>query len=544
MRLGPLAIAAAAIVAAALVPTASIEAWITHPARVELTGGVPTTTVEGARWMKLALLALPATLLASWWALGRIAPSHEAPSRPRPGRNELLAVAIATLAAAALRADRLGESLWYDELAALLGYSIHGVGPSVGNWFSAVNHLPSTALVAGTIEIAGVNELSVRLPAFLAGLACVPAAWWLGRVAELPRPEFAAAAMAAFPVAIVESTDARGYSLMILLATLATGIGLEAFRRGGAVRWMAYAAVVALGVWNHLAAIGVPLGHGLLLLVALRGPHRRDALAGLLSLVTAAAWTAVLWSPALPDFLATREQFRAVAGETPSLVGPEMLRALGGLGGSWWPFTAIAGGLLAIQGLAHGILEHPRRRIAFLAAIAGVPVVVALAALADSWLYARFLVFGLPATALAIGGIGPVANPAGLRAAWVCLAAFLVASAVTVRGLPPRQPLREAVEAAKAVAGEGNPVGVVGLRDQVTLFYAEPIGVPLVDLGDRGAELVAGEVAAPATVIVLYPDLLPAATAAALDAAGLATERRLDGWVDWGRGAIEIRIRR
>ncbi len=439
MRAGPVVAALAATVAAALVPTASIEAWITHPARVELTGGVPPTTVDGARWMKFALLSLPATVLAAWWALARIAPPREVGSRPRPGRAELLAVAIATLAAAALRADRLGESLWYDELAALLGYSIHGVGPSVGNWFSAVNHLPSTALVAGTIELAGVNELSVRLPALLLGLACVPAAWWLGRVAELPRPEFAAAAMAAFPIAIVESTDARGYSLMILLATLATGLGLDAFRRGGAGRWMAYAAVVALGVWNHLAAIGVPLGHGLLLLVALRGPHRRDALTGLVALATAAAWTAVLWSPALPDFLANRDQFRSIEGDTPSLVGPEMLRAIGGLGGSWWPFTAIAGGLLAINGLATEILEHPRRRIAFLAAIAGVPIVVALAALADSWLYARFLVFGLPATALAIGGNGhgPPVNPAGLRASWVCMAAFLVASAITVRGLPP-----------------------------------------------------------------------------------------------------------
>jgi mannosyltransferase len=536
--------ALAATAAAALVPTASIEAWITHPARVELTGGVPPTTVDGARWMKFALLALPATLLAAWWALARVAPPREVASRPRPGRAELLAVAIVTLAAAAVRADRLGESLWYDELAALLGYSIHGVGPSVGNWFSAVNHLPSTALVAGTIELAGVNELSVRLPALLLGLACVPAAWWLGRVAELPRPEFAAAAMAAFPIAIVESTDARGYSLMILLATLATGLGLDAFRRGGAGRWMAYAAVVALGVWNHLAAIGVPLGHGILLLVALRGPHRRDALAGLLALVTAAAWTVVLWSPALPDFLATREQFRAVAGETPSLVGPEMLRAIGGLFGSWWPFTAIGGAILAITGLANGLAGNPRLRVALLAAIVGVPVTIGLAALADSWLYARFLVFGLPATALAIAGLGRSPGPAAVRTTWLCLITLLVASAVTVRGLPPRQPLREAVEAAKAVAGEGNPVGVVGLRDQVTLFYAEPLGVPLVDLGDRGAKLAEGEAAAPATVIVLYPDLLPPATAASLDAAGLVTERRLDGWIDWGRGAIEIRSRR
>jgi hypothetical protein len=544
MRLGAAIAAGTATALAALVPAASLEAWITHPARVELVGGVPPTTVEGARWMKVGLMALPALLLAAWWALGRIGPARGVPPRAKPGRNELLAVAIATLAAAAVRADRLGESLWYDELAALLGYAIHGVGPSVGNWFSAVNHLPSTALVAATVEIAGVNELSVRLPAFLAGLACIPAAWWLGRVAGLSRPEFAAAAMAAFPVAIVESTDARGYSLMILLATLATGLGLEAFHRGGVGRWMAYAAVVALGVWNHLAAIGVPLGHGLMLAFALRGVHRRDGLAGLVALATAAGLTLVLWSPALPDLLATRRQFAAIPGETPSLAGPEMLRAVGGLFGSWWPFTAIGGAVLAIIGLANEGLGNPRLRVALLAAIAGVPIVVGLAALADSWLYARFLVFGLPAAALAIGGVGRGASPDGVRASWLCMAGLLVASAITVRGLPPRQPLREAVEAAALLAGEGHPVGVVGLRDQVSLFYAEPLGVPLVDLGDRGAKLAEGEVAAPATVIVLYPDLLPPATAAALDAAGLVTERRLDGWVDWGRGAIEIRSRR
>jgi hypothetical protein len=307
---------------------------------------------------------------------------------------------------------------------------------------------------------------------------------------------------------------------------------------------MAYAAVVAIGVWNHLAAVGVPLGHALLLALALRGPQRRDAVAGLVALATAAGLTLVLWSPALPDLLATRAQFASIPGETPSLAGPEMLRALGGLFGSWWPFTAILGAILAITGLANEILGNPRFRIVFLAAIAGVPIVVALAAIGDSWLYARFLVFGLPAAALAMGGIGPVANPAGLRASWLCLAGLAVASAITVRGLPPRQPLREAVAAAREIAGDGQPVGVVGLRDQVTLFYGDSLGVPLVDLGDRGARLASGEIAAPATVIVLYPDLLPPATAAALDAAGLSAERRLDGWVDWGRGSIEVRRRR
>jgi mannosyltransferase len=539
-----IAIAAVATAAAIALPEAAIVAWITHPVRVEMNGGTPATTVEGARLLKIALGVAPAALLAAWWSLARLAPPRAVEPEARPGGRALVTLMIITLVAAVLRADRLGESLWYDELAALLGYAIHGVGPSLGNWFSAANHLPSTALVAGTVELVGVNELSVRLPAFLCGLACVPAAWWLGRVANLPRPEMAAAAMAAFPVAIVESTDARGYSLMILLATLATGLGVEAFRRGGAWRWMAYAAAVALGVWNHLAAVGVPLGHALLLGFALRGPGRRDAIAGLVALGTAAGLALVLWSPALPDLLATRGQFRGIPGETPSLAGPEMLRAIGGLFGSWWPFTAILGAILAITGLANELVGNPRFRTVFLAAIAGVPVVVALAALADSWLYARFLVFGLPATALAMAGLGPVTGPAGTRAAWLCLAGLLVASAVTVRGLPPRQPIREAVAAARELAGEGNPVGVVGLRDQVTLFYAEPLGVPLVDLGDRGARLATGEIAAPATVLVLYPDLLPPATAAALDAAGFATERRLDGWVDWGRGAIEVRRKR
>lgn len=539
-----IAITAVATVAAVALPEAAILAWITHPVRVDMNGGVPATTVEGARLLKIALLAAPAAMLCAGWALVRLAPPRAGDGRTAPGGRELLAVAVATLVAAALRADRLGESLWYDELAALLGYAIHGVGPSVGNWFSAANHLPSTALVAGTVELVGVNELSVRLPAFLCGLAGVPAAWWLGRVAGLSRPEFAAFAMASFPVAIVESTDARGYSLMILLAALATGLGVDAYRRGGAWRWMAYAAAVAIGVWNHLAAIGLPLGHAVMLVLALRGPQRRDALAGLVALGTAAVLAFVLWSPALPDLLATRRQFRGIPGETPSLTGPEMLRAIGGLFGSWWPFTAILGAILAISGLANGIVGNPRFRTVFLAAIAGVPIVVALAALADSWLYARFLVFGLPATAIALGGIVPAANRTGLRASWLCMAGLLVASAITVRGLPPRQPLREAVAAAREIAGDGQPVGVVGLRDQVALFYAEPLGVPLVDLGDRGARLASGEVAAPATVLVLYPDLLPPATANALDTDGLSAERRLDGWVDWGRGAIEVWRRR
>ena len=48
--------------------------------------------------------------------------------------------------AAAIRAVRIGESLWYDELSVLFDYLLYGPGAVAGNYFVSSNHVAHSLL--------------------------------------------------------------------------------------------------------------------------------------------------------------------------------------------------------------------------------------------------------------------------------------------------------------------------------------------------------------------------------------------------------------
>lgn len=543
--LGALALAVMAL--GAFLSAGDLAAWMTHPARAT-TSRAPAA----ADALRVALVAAPPIALAIIASIALLVRRRGEPTEapdvrdPTPG-STYAALTLLVVAAAILRAVRLGDSLWYDELAGLLGYSIHGPGVVVGNYFSQANHIASQVAIWASTSILGVDEFSVRAPSFVAGIAFVPALYLLGRAARGAGYGLLAATAGAFlPVAIGAATDARGYSIVITLATVATWLLLRA--RGAASpraatwTWIAFALVHALMVWTHLAAVCVALGHGAVLAVAAlreRGPERRSALAGLAALVLAAVFTAFLYAPALPDLVALRSQFRALDGDEPTLLGPEGWHALLGLGGSWVWWATIPGAILALVGLPT-TLRDPRMRGAVLLAVAGGPIAVLLAWAGDSWLYARFLLFLAPATALLVAaGLGALA--ARSRLAMIAGAAAIAAVATTeTLKLPPRQPLREAIAKANAIRGD-RPIGVAGLMDQVTLYYSEPARIPTFDLGPLGARIEqAVPSVRPNAIVLLYPDLIPEGRIAALTREGYVKRERLEGWIDWGKGAVEV----
>jgi hypothetical protein len=526
---------------------ADLAAWMTHPARTG-TSRAPAA----AEALRMALLAGPPVALAIVAAISllvrpRGAPSDvPAPAEPTPG-STYAALALLVVAGAILRAIRLGDSLWYDEIAGLLAYSIHGPGVVVGNYFSEANQIASQLAIWGSTSALGADELGVRLPSFLAGIAFVPALYLLGRAARGEGYGLLAATAGAFlPVAIGASTDARSYAIVITLSTVATWLLLRARQapspRAAAWTWIAFAAVHALLVWAHLAAVCVALGHGAALAVAAirgRNAERRGALAGLGALVLAAAFTLILYAPALPDLLARRSQFRALDGNEPTLFGPEGLHALLALGGSWVWWATIPGALLALVGIPT-VCRDPRMRGAVLLAVAGGPIAVLLTWLGDSWLYARFLLFLAPATALLVAaGLGALAARSRLAMIAGAAAIAVAATTETLRS-PPRQPLREAIAKAGAIRGD-RPVGVAGLRDQVTLYYSEPARIPTFDLGPLGSRIEqAVPSVRPNAIVLLYPDLIPPDRIAALTREGYVRRERLEGWIDWGKGAVEV----
>lgn len=521
-----------------LVATDAFAQWMAHPARVDANGIPPEATVTGALWLRIALVVVPWCVVLLLALVRRTDPLRVDDAAP-VARTSVLALAGIVLVGAVLRGMLLGQSLWYDELVGFGGYSLAGPGAIVGNYYSQANHVLSQLLVWCSTVVLGVDEFSIRLPSFVASLATIVAAFALGREAKNDRVGLlSAASMAVMPIVVLAGTDARGYSLVILGATMATWLGLRARRIGSTATWAIYALVIALTAWAHLVFLVVPLAHGVWCLVDLARGRRQQAIAGLLTLLIAAAITLLLYAPILPDLLALRQQFRTTSTSQPSLLGIETLHAFFGLGGAWTWWAAIPGAILIIVGLP-SLRAAPQLRTAIIVSAAAFPLAYAIAAIGHSWLYARFLLFTAPATALLIAAGLDRLQTRGVRIA--ALAVLVGVSTADVLTLPPRQPLRDALLRAKSMLDAKESVGVIGLRDNPLAYYATVLGVPLVDFGDRGAMLDARlTTTRPRAIIVLYPATLPAERIATLSSQGYVRTETLSGWIDWGAGALEL----
>lgn len=543
--------------AGALLDPASIAAWMAHPARIRPDGSLPATTIEGAALLRLALIVAPVLLVACQLLIVRVARpmasldgSSTVDHDDHGSRRATLLLVGIVAVGIMVRVPLLGQSLWYDEIVPFGGYSLLGPGPTIGNYYSQANHVFSQLLLWCSTAMLGADEFSMRLPALLASLFSIVAVWGAARTTSDERTALTAAAtMALLPLNVLAGTDARGYALAIAGAAGALWAAARARRSGSPVAWSAMTLCVAFAAWAHLVAILFALGLGLAWAIGgIRGVLRRSdasaAAAGLIALVASAILTLALYAPILPDILALRSQFGHASAGVPSLAGPETWHALIGLGGAWTWWAAIPGGLLAVLG-ALSLARQPALRHLIIAGLLGFPLAFAVVALADSWLYARFLLFVVPAIALLIAaGTSALAR----RRAALGGVAFLLFATVSVAHLlllPPRQPLREALIAARALSPAGAPIGLIGLRDNPLAYYALVQRVELVDFGDRGANLERGlerglERVQPTAIVVLYPASLPASVRATLTAHGYRTAMELPGWIDWGAGAVEV----
>lgn len=573
LLIGAMCAGAAMIVVGLASSTAFWTGVFEHELRTARHGGeVVATTVAGARWWRAALVAAgllgPSLIAVLIRTCGRAV--HSTPHQPLAARTRgavaagLVAIVLLGLA---LRLPRLGESLWYDEIADFLAFGAFGPGATMGNYFTQSNHVLSGILCWASVTIAGgANEVVLRLPALLASLATVPACWWLAREASavtatsettthdgeryavcLP---WCAAAVAAVAPVLVLSVEARGYAFMILASALATAILLRGTRLGAsrnpALLWVLYAIVVALGTWAHLVTACVAVGHALLLASDLRSaPRRRAAIAGLSAIALAATITLLLYSPVLPDMLAIGDQFKANDGDEPTLLGPEGLHAILQMGGAWSWWAALPGLVLALIG-AVAATRTPVLRRAVAASLLGAGVAVLLAWAGDSWLYARFLLFAMPAAVLLVAA-GFATVLARSRGRWPTAGAIVVAMIVLGSWLvdlatrPPKQPLRDAVTVLAIERRPGERVATIGLADNVLDWYGSLRGIEIVPTGPLGRDLQAHlDRDDPTWVVVLYERSVPPARLAQLAERGFTPVRRLRGWVDWGNGDVVI----
>lgn len=528
---------------AILVSPVEWAAWFHHPARGEL----PETTKAGATLLRGVLVATGAALIVVPWLLARFARPAEDP-RPSPEAApwERWAVLGAVVLGVAALSTRVGESLWYDEIAVYLEFTRFGPGPILGNFTYSGNHVLNTLLTWASVEglaDAVSLEAAFRLPAAAFFLGSIVATWGLARegaAGEGARTVGAVAAVlaAVAPVAVLSGAEARGYSMMIGFAAASTWTFLVARRTRRPDLWTLYALLAALGVWSHLVTVLVPVGHGGFLLIdAIRTRCTRTLIPGMLALALAALLSFTFLAPLVPDLLARRGEFAAAEGDEPRVFGPEGRHALLALGGawSWWALPGLVMFGVGLSRAARG----DRARVAAIASLLGLPLLVIAVLLAGSWMYARFTLFALPGVVMLIA-LGIDTALTRRRALGVIAGAAVVGAwAADLALRPPKQPLREAMAYVSARRDLSANVLVVGLVHRVIAVYAGD--TPLAFTGPLGRDIDAALAATrPEWVILMYEPAVPEARRALLREAGFREEARFDGWLDWGAGDVVV----
>ncbi len=443
----------------------------------------------------------------------------EPPLRPElaPPRGSRAGFAVAVAAAVALlaflAAPRLSQSLWGDEVTSL-HRGIAGVyGTDADgrlaflplkwretwwNYTQPDNHVPFSVVARVGVELwqairkpelRFVDERVLRLPALAFGLAGVVAlALFVRRLGYPAAGAIAAWILALHPWYLRYTSEARGYSLLLLCIASLWLLLVAALHRGTWPRWLGYGAMQALLLWCNPSAIHLVALTNLGALAALAWHHRPpDRLPPLLrwgvaSLLGAMAWAQLMvpnllqlgnyldaQTPVRMDTAAFARNFASylwigtpwgAAGGNP--IYPELAdRAAASplavaLAAA---VTALAVGIGALRLLRRGGLHAALVPALLFAA----PLGYVFAWLQRYYLYVWYLVFALPGfvalLALGLDAAARALRPRRLRGplaavlAVACLGGFVWLTAPAREALRSRslQPLRESVRITRPV---------------------------------------------------------------------------------------------
>ncbi len=548
--IAPLLIAVLAVLLGSLINVEQWTQWFAHPSRTP----VPDVTRQGAALWRIMLVIAAVMLIAIPSLLTRLEPTRQ-PKHDNSAKSssmDLWIVAGLISLGLLVRMTRISESLWYDEIAAWFSFGIHGPGPIIGNLFDPANHVAHTLLSWWAVELfepALGFELALRLPALLFSLGAIVGIYGLARL-TLGRREavIAGLLMAVLPVAVLEGVEARGYSMMICFSATATWILVATRTRDRAWLWCAYAIVCALGVWTHFVTAFVPIGHAVWLIWrAIRHTETGWAIRGAFTLTLATILSIALYAPAIPDLINAQSIYVASSGTEPSVLGPEGLHALLQLGGSWYPWAAWAGLLILLIGLTTTPPKpkndsRPLLREVGVVAMLGLPLMVVVVSLFDSWMYARFGLFSLPGAVLLMAG--------GIEYLWrrnsiAALSLLLVVVAISAADLivrPAKQPLRDAAEFVAQQHTDNDSILVIGLAHRVMDVYLfEPQPAYSLRHGfDLPQKL---NDVHPQWIILYYPNHLSTDHATLLQQHGYKAIQDFPGWVDWNNGSVQVYAR-
>ena len=191
-------------------------------------------------------------------------------------RNHALWLALIVAVGAAVRCYFLAQPMRYDESFTFLGFVNRGFS-SLFFYPLPNNHVLHTLLVRLSVGVFGAHPVTIRLPAFVAGVLSIPLTFALAKSLNAkPAAGFVAASMVAvFPYLILYDTMARGYSLLVFLSLCLVAIGLRIIENPSPELSAVMAFPIALGLFDMPSFLFPVAGVLLWLAFALPGRGHR-----------------------------------------------------------------------------------------------------------------------------------------------------------------------------------------------------------------------------------------------------------------------------
>jgi hypothetical protein len=171
----------------------------------------------------------------------------------RPHKDELgflAVVLVVMLLAIVFRMEHIYSSLHHDEAYTYVAFG-RSLFSAITDYHLPNNHIFHSILLCLSTQIFGIQPWAVRLPAFMAGVLIVPAAYWLAKRIYDRWTALGAALLAAwFPALTAYSNNARGYTLVALFTLLILVLGDYVLKEKNFFAWGLISLFSALGFYT------------------------------------------------------------------------------------------------------------------------------------------------------------------------------------------------------------------------------------------------------------------------------------------------------
>jgi len=145
----------------------------------------------------------------------------------------------------------MDRPIGYDEAYTFIYFASRPFKYILIDYHAPNNHILNTILVGAAYRVLGGHDWIVRLPAFVASVLCVPAAYFTARRFFTHNQSLGASAiLAVYPAIILSTANGRGYMLVMLLSLMLANLAGLLVTQQNRMTLVAYAIIAALGFYT------------------------------------------------------------------------------------------------------------------------------------------------------------------------------------------------------------------------------------------------------------------------------------------------------